>query len=76
MTYKEQISKSVTTITEHTSCCWAKTWLVNGVERLQAYKGYLYPSDPAFSRISSCGDRIEISVEDFRNRLKAILNNP
>lgn len=40
MTYKERISGTVSAITEHTACCWCKTWLVNGVERLQAYKGF------------------------------------
>lgn len=74
MTYKEQITKTVSTITEHTECCWAKIWLVNGVERLQAYKGFFCASKPIYSLISSCGDRKEISVEDFNNRLNAILN--
>ena len=74
MTYKEQITKTVSVITEHTECCWAKTWIVNGVECLQAYKGFFYASKPIYSLISSCGDRIEISVEEFNNRLKAILS--
>lgn len=40
MTYKERISGTVSAITEHTACCWCKTWIVNGVERLQAYQGF------------------------------------
>lgn len=74
MTYKERISGTVSAITEHTACCWCKIWIVNGVERLQAYQGFFYDSKPSYSRISSCGDRIEISAEDFTNRLGAILN--
>lgn len=74
MTYTEKISDTVKTITEHTACCWCKTWLVKGVEKLQAYKGYFYDSTPKYSRISSCGDRIEISTDDFKKRLNAILN--
>lgn len=31
-------------------------------------------SKPIYSLISSCGDRMEISAEDFNNRLNAILN--
>lgn len=75
MIKRERITETVTAITEHTECCWAKTWLVNGIERLQAYRGFLYTSNhPIYSLISSCGDRIEISADDFRSRLDAILN--
>lgn len=74
MKYKEKITDSIEVVTEHTECCWARVWIVNGIERLQAYQGFFYDSKPMYSRISSCGDRIEISESEFKDRLAAILN--
>lgn len=73
MRYENQLTSRVKQITEHTACCRCETFTFDGVEVLQAYKGYLYPSEPIYSRISKYGTRSDILKDEFKRALNHIL---
>ena len=69
-----QQTKRVTQISEYTEVCTCHTFMLDGMKILQAYKGYLYPSDPIYSRFDSVGvPRIEISKSEFKAELDRIM---
>lgn len=71
---KTQLTKRVTQISEHTAVCQCYTFILDGVKVLQAFKGYLYASNPIYSRFDGSGvPNIEISKSDFKAELERIM---